>query len=245
MTLCIGHRGAAGSTPENTLRSFRRARELGAAGVEFDVHRTADGHLVVIHDAWLDRTTTGSGLVRDLSLEQVRAADAGVTRGEQFRGERVPTLTEVIAEYPDLLFLELKAGSIHYPGIEAELVDLLRQTGAASRTQVSSFDHHALLRIRELDPALETGLLHGCNLLDPVGAARAAGCTALHPEWYWVTPAYVARAHEAGLTVNVWTVNEPWLIEQMRRCGVDGIMTDYPERMKGGTSTGDTEPTAR
>lgn len=229
MTLRIGHRGAAGTAPENTLVSFRRAKELGAQAVEFDLHRTKDGHLVVIHDPTLERTTTGAGLVRELTLAEIRQADAGVKKGDQFRGERVPTLAELIEAYPDLLFLELKAGSVHYPGIEEEIVGLLRETGAYSRTQISSFDHHALRRIRELAPDLPTGLLHSCNLLDPAGVARAAGCTALHPTWHWATPAYMTQARAAGLEVNVWTVNDPGAVDLMLAVGADGIISDYPE----------------
>lgn len=231
MTLRIGHRGASGTAPENTLVSFQRAKELGAEGVEFDVHRTRDGHLVVIHDPDLARTTDGQGLIRSLTLEEIRAVDAGAWKDEAFRGERVPTLAELVEAYPDLLFLELKAGSTHYPGIEADVVRVLRETGALARTQVSSFDHKALLLLHQLEPTLATAMLHSCNLLDPVGMAQALGCTALHPSWHWVTPEYVAEAHAAGLQVNTWTVNEPWLIAHMRALGVDGIMSDYPERL--------------
>lgn len=231
MTLRIGHRGAAGTAPENTLISFLRAKELGAQGCEFDVHRTKDGHLVVIHDPDLHRTTDGKGLIRDLTLAQIREVDAGAWKGEEFRGQRVPTLAELIDAYPDLLFLELKAGSTHYPGIESDLVAVLRETGALDRTQVSSFDHQALFLLHQLEPTLPTGMLHSCNLLNPVSLAQELGCTALHPNWHWVTPQYVAKAHAANLQVNTWTVNEPFLIAHMRALGVDGIMSDYPERL--------------
>jgi glycerophosphoryl diester phosphodiesterase len=233
MPLRIGHRGAAGTHPENTMASFRRAGEVGADGVEFDVHRTRDGHLMVIHDYWLDRTTTGTGMIRGLSLEEVRQADAGVKTGEQFAGERVPTLQELIrSTSPELrLFLELKAGSVHYPGIEEELVAFIRAEGVQDRVQVSSFDHKALRRLHGLDPNLQLGMLYGENLLDPVGMAKAVGASALHPVWEWVTPDMVEAAHVAGLQVNTWTVNLPEAVTMMRACGVDGIMSDFPERL--------------
>lgn len=233
MPLRIGHRGAAGTHPENTLISFRRAVELCAVGAEFDVHRTRDGHLVVIHDEFLDRTTTGTGLIRDLTLAEIKQADAGVKKGPQFAGERVPTLHEVIAAVPAdfLFFLELKAGSIHYPGIEEDLLRALEQEGVLGRVQVSSFDHHALCRLHELKPDLPLGMLYSENLLDPVGMARAIGAEALHPAWAWVTPELVATAHAAGLKVNTWTANLPEVIAMLKRYGVDGIMSDFPDRI--------------
>lgn len=233
MLLRIGHRGAAGTHPENTLAAFRRAAELGAHGIEFDVHRSADGHLVVIHDATMDRTTSSTGLVMSLTLEQIKQADAGVKKGPEFAGERVPTLRELIqATPPELkLILELKAGSIRYPGIEEDIVKLIREEGAQQRFQISSFDHKALHRIHELAPELSLGMLTVCNHLDPVAMARAIGADSIHPKWEFVTPELVQEAHAAGITVITWTVNEPMFIGMMKQCGVDGIMSDFPDRI--------------
>lgn len=233
VVLRIGHRGASGTHPENTLAAFRQAAVLGADGIEFDVHRTRDGHLVVIHDPTLDRTTTLTGLVRDRTLAEVRGADAGSWKDPRFAGERVPLLEEVLREAPARLklFLELKAGSIHYPGIEEDLVRMLRKEGALERVQVSSFDHHALLRLRQIAPELSLGMLYTCNPVDPVGMARAIGATALHPRFEWVTPELVQRAHASGLQVYTWTVNDSAWVAEMKRCGVDGIMSDFPDRI--------------
>jgi glycerophosphoryl diester phosphodiesterase len=233
MPLRIGHRGAAGTHPENTMVSFRRAIELGSDGIEFDVHRTADGELVVIHDGFLNRTTNGSGLIMATTLSELKELDAGSWKGAQFAGERIPTLRELIRETPSTLhlFLELKAGSIHYPGIEAELIALVTEEGALGRTQISSFDHQALLRIHEQAPQIPLGMLYADNLLDPVGLAKQLGAEALHPAWEWVTPQLVEAAHAAGLKVNVWTVNLPEVVMMMTAAGVDGIMSDYPDRV--------------
>lgn len=233
MTLRIGHRGASGTHPENTLAAFRRAVELGCQGVEFDVHRTADGELVVMHDAFVDRTTDGSGIIMAMTLDQMKALDAGVKKGAQFKGERVPTLRELIRETPKelLLFCELKAGSVHYPGIEQELLALIEAEGAAPRFQISSFDHQALRRIHQLAPSMPLGMLTSCNHIDPVGMAKAIGATAIHPTWEWVTEALVNEAHAAGLDVNTWVVDLPPFIEMMKSYGVDGIMSNYPDRV--------------
>jgi glycerophosphoryl diester phosphodiesterase len=234
MPLRIGHRGAAGTHPENTMASFRRAMEIGVDGLEFDVHRTLDGHLVVIHDAAVDRTTNGSGLVMAMTLEEVQALDAGSWKGPQFAGERVCTLRELIRATPPQihLFLELKAGSIHYNGIEEEVVALLRDEGALGRTQISSFDHHALKRLHEIAPNLPLGMLFADNLLDPVALALEIGCEALHPAWEWVTEEMVEAAHAAGLKVNTWTVNHPFAIARVKAFGVDGIISDFPDRLQ-------------
>lgn len=234
MTLRIGHRGAAGTHPENTLVSFHRAVEAGLDGIELDIHRTKDGHLVVIHDPTMDRTTDAKGYIRDLTLQQVQQADAGRWKGSQFAGQRVPTLRELFRELPASLrfFVELKAGSIHYPGIEEELVQLIREEDAMGRVEVSSFDHHALLRISRLAPDLELGMLFADNPVDPVRMAQECGARALHPYWMWVTPDMVRSARRAGLRVTVWTVNDPHHVALFRdQLRVDGIMSDFPERM--------------
>ena len=231
--LRIGHRGAAGTCPENTLAAYRRAVELGCDGIELDIHRTRDGHLVVIHDFFLNATTTGHGLIRDLTLADVKAADAGVRKGEQFAGERVPTLEEVLDALPEqmTIFVELKAGSMIYPGIEADLLALLERKAAMHRVQVSSFDHQGLAQLHQLAPDLPLGMLYSENLLDAVGMAEAIGCSALHPLFLWVTPMLIQAAHAAGMQVNTWTINEPPFIAQYRAMGVDGIMSDFPERL--------------
>lgn len=233
MPLRIGHRGAAGTHPENTMVSFRRAIELGCDGIEFDVHRTADGELIVIHDGFLNRTTNGTGLIMATSFDQIEGLDAGSWKGAQFAGERVPTLRQLIRETPPTLYLylELKAGSVHYPGIEEQLLSLLAAEGALGRVQISSFDHHALKQLHELAPTLPLGMLFADNLLDPVALAKQVGAEALHPAWEWVTPAFVEKAHAAGLKVNVWTVNLAEAIMLMTACGVDGIMSDFPDRV--------------
>lgn len=229
--LRVGHRGAAGTAPENTLASMRRALEIGVDGVEFDIHRSRDGHLVVIHDPTLDRTTTGSGMVGELSLAEIRAVDAGIRKGEAFAGERVPTLAELVEAVPGpvKLYLELKVGSFLYPGIEEELSRFILERGILDRMQVSSFDHLALLRLRQMLPTLETGMLYLCNPVDSVAMARACGASALHINWMYLTPDQVTAAHQAGLTVNAWTPNQKPAIDHCRSMGVDGIITDYPE----------------
>jgi glycerophosphoryl diester phosphodiesterase len=229
----IGHRGAAGTAPENTLASMRKALAIGVDAIEFDVHRTRDGEIVVHHDFTLERTTTGKGAISDLTLAEIQQADAGCKFAPEFAGERVPTLLELVETVPApvILFLEMKAGSFKYPGIEEELAAFLTKHNLVERTNISSFDHFALKRMRELLPTVQTGMLFTGRPVDPVGMARACGATALHPSYATFTKEQVQEAQAAGLQVNMWTPNTPEAIAYVESLGVDGIITDYPERL--------------
>lgn len=232
----IGHRGASGNYPENTLIAFDAAYEWGAHGIEFDVHRCQDDHLVVIHDSDVSRTTDGYGRVKDLSLVKLQQLDAGSYRGEAFSQERIPTLEEVLSRYTGRiafdLYLELKSGSLHYPGIEEQLIATylaLDETQRAS-VQISSFDHQALFQIKKACPQVRVGLSLDCNVLDPIQMAKAIGAESLNIQWEWVSPTLIDQAHAAELQVIVWTVNTPDVVQILEEMNVDGIITDYPER---------------
>lgn len=211
---------------------MRLALELGVEGVEFDIHRTKDGVLVVIHDPTVNRTSNGTGAVGELTLAELRQLDAGAWKGAQFAGERIPTLAELVEAVPApyRLFLEMKAGDDVYPGIEAQVAQFLQEKGLVERTNISSFDHYVLLRMRQLLPTVETGILYSGRPIDPAAMAKDCGATAIHANWHWVTPEMVMAAHLAGMTVNVWTPNTPEAIARCYALGVDGIITDYPER---------------
>lgn len=228
--LLIGHRGAAGVAPENTIVSFRRAVAMGADAVELDVQRTRDGHLVVMHDRTVDRTTDGTGPVDDLDLATIERLDAGSWKGAAFAGERVPTLDQVIdaVAAPTILFVELKGPAP--TGVEAQLLATVAR--ARSRVRVSSFDHRALARLRRLDAAIPIGALFTALPVDPVAIARSCGASAIHPGAEYVVPELVREAHDAGLEVHVWTANEPREIAALREMGVDGIFSDHPDRLR-------------
>lgn len=240
--LNIGHRGAAGEAPENTLAAFEIALEQGADGVECDVHLSSDGIPVVIHDARLDRTTNGSGLVSEHPAAALRRLDAGSwfngtnpaeKAQQQFAGARVPLLREVLAwarKRGCRVFVEIKAGSDTYPGIEAEVLDTIHQERTAQLATVVSFDCAAIRRLRLLDPNIALGV----TLDRPARAVHLAKLVRAQdvvPHWALATRRFVRRAHREGLGVICWTVNQP---ERMRRKileGVDGIVTDYPGRL--------------
>lgn len=217
------------------MAAFRRAVELKCDAVELDVHKSMDGHLVVYHDYYLGRTSTGRGLLRDATLEQLRAEDAGGWKDPRFAGERIPTLREALIYLRDSglrVVIELKSGSIHYPGVEADVLALVGELDMAERVQISSFDHKALKLIRDRNPSIHLGMLFDGNPLDPVAMARGIGVSSIHAPWQFTTPELVQAAHAAGFPVYVWTVNELPFAALMRACGVDGIMSDFPELLE-------------
>ncbi|MBI2940296.1 MAG: hypothetical protein HYY04_07620 [Chloroflexi bacterium] len=231
--LVIGHRGAAGSAPENTLVSFERAMEIGVDVVELDVHRSLDNHLVVIHDHTLDRTTNGTGLVCEKLVEELRALDAGGWRGAEFAGQRVVTLDEVLAwaRGRTRIAIEIKNGPILYTGIEEQIIAALAEHSMTDAAIVVSFDHLSIRRIRELSSIVATGVLYAARPVDPVALATAAGADALLPQWAQLTEADIEAAHRAGLAVVPWTVNDSGIARRLLEIGVDGITSDCPEQL--------------
>lgn len=241
------HRGGAGLAPENTLAAFRKALELGVDALELDLHVTREGVVVVIHDETLDRTTDGRGDVGDLSLEAVKRLDAGGKFGPAFRGERVPTLREVI----DLvkasgngrvrLDLELKYHQDR-PGkpadFEARVLEILRGTGFAEQVNFISFHHPSLAKVKVLEPNIRTGLLAGGRTPppDPVALVRQFRADYYSPSFRHVTSEAVAALHQAGVPIVPWTVNETTEMRRLMALGIgalagDGIATDFPDRL--------------
>jgi len=229
----IAHRGASGHAPENTMAAFRRAVEMGAQFIETDIHLTRDAQLVAIHDTTLERTTNGSGQVKEFTLDELRALDAGSWYAPEFAGERIPTLDEIVAfarEADVVFYLELKADAPW--GAEHALSAALQRAREPLRTAVLSFIAPALATLRKLDPTLMTGYLYDKPLPDVVQRAVNVGARQLAPRHDLVTPALVDEAHRADLQVITWTVNEPAEMRALSASGVNGIMTDYPDRLR-------------
>jgi glycerophosphoryl diester phosphodiesterase len=226
--LNIGHRGASGEFPENTLPAFAAAIEAGAQMCELDVQLSRDGIAVVIHDDTVDRTTNGVGAVAAMSMAEIRALDAGIRCGARFAGTRVPTLEEVLtlAAGRCALNVELKSADV-----EREVCRLLRAHGVLAETLVSSFDWNALAAARRLEPSLPLGVLAGGRVDAMFETAVRLGAAAVVSRFNLVTRAVVERAHRGGFKLLVWTVDQAATIERMIALGVDGIMTNYPARL--------------
>lgn len=224
--LVVAHRGASADAPENTLAAFRLAAAHGADGIEFDVRATADGHLVVIHDASLARTTDGAGEVGALTLEEIRRADAGAWRGERFRGERVPTLEEVLeaARGRLLVDIELKVG-----GIEGRVVELLARAGMRGQALITSFEEEALARVRAVDSGVAVGLLQ--YLPDPSRLA-ARGVDVYLPHVRALSAAMMETCRAHAVRVIPWTVRNGDEARAALHYGVDGLIADDPRLVR-------------
>lgn len=229
----FGHRGAMGYAPENTVASFERAIALGVDAIEIDVHLTADGEVVVIHDPQLDRTTDGDGLVGQKRLAELKALDAGASFSPEYAGQRIPTLGEVLQLVRGrcVLDVEIKGGPWPYDGIEGKVVTLIREHEMTDQTIVISFDHPTVARVRALAPEIATGTLWSCRPVDPVAVASAAGANAILPFWAYCDAETVEQAHAAGLSVHPWATSEPAIIERLIALGVDSICSNHPDRV--------------
>jgi glycerophosphoryl diester phosphodiesterase len=231
--LVIAHRGASFEAPENTIAAFELAAALGADGIAIDVRVSLDSQPVVLRDANLDRTTSGTGPVERRTVAELKRLDAGGWRGERFRGQRVQTLQEVLERFRDRLefWIELTAGSDRYPEIEDRVVALLGIYGVLDRAVVQSLDHAALARIRASDPDVRVAGLVNRGILDPVAAA-AAGWYAVGAEVKLVTRASIEAVRRAGLPWYVWTVNEPAQMDRLVALEPNGILTDRPDLLR-------------
>jgi glycerophosphoryl diester phosphodiesterase len=216
--LKIGHRGARAYEPENTLSSFRRALELGVDAVELDVRKTVDNELVVIHNADVNKTTDGSGAVNELTLEEIQ-------RFVTEKGEHVPTLEEVldaVARRVKVL-VELKEA-----GTEEQVMDLIRKKRLTENVIIISFLEDALRKVRELSDEVETGLIY-VRHRNPIQAALDLKAEYLLPLYRFTHSSNIQKAHEAGLKVIVWTINNKEEADEYKKKGVDGIASDMPD----------------
>ncbi len=227
----LAHRGASGYAPENTMAAFRIAIDQRADWLEMDVQQTKDGRLVVFHDLRMERTTNGQGALRDLTLEQVQALDAGAWYGPQFAGERVPTFEEVVALARDngiRIFPEVKDPRL-YPGIEERVAAVITAYEYESNTIVQSFDMTSLERLRQMNPRLRLAALY--TAASPLRGEPPVGVSILGPPWEMVTadPAIVRDAHANGRQVVVWSVDTAATVRPLMNARVDGIITSRPD----------------
>jgi glycerophosphoryl diester phosphodiesterase len=229
----IAHRGASGHAPENTLAAFERAVQLGAGFIETDLHLTRDAQFVAIHDATLERTTNGRGSVRDFTFAELRRLDAGKWFDRDYIGQRIPNLDEILefARKHDVIFyLEVKYDAAW--GMHHSLMAALQKAENAARTIVISFDQATLAELRRVDASIMMGFLADEPGTDHVKDTLELGARQLCPKSSLITQELVERAHGADLQVATWTVDD---IEEMKRviaAGVDGIMTNFPDRLR-------------
>ncbi|MBB6218990.1 glycerophosphoryl diester phosphodiesterase [Anaerosolibacter carboniphilus] len=232
-THIFAHRGASGYAPENTMAAFQKALEMGADGIELDVHLSKDGRLIVCHDETLQRTTNGMGWIKDMTLEEIRQYDGGSWFSEEYQREKVPVLEEVldlIQSTKTLLNVEIKNGIVIYPGIERKVINLIRRYALEERTIISSFYHYSLVESKRIDPFIKTGALYVAGWLEPWEYARKIQADALHPIYHNIDLAFVEGCRSYGIDINTYTVNEEADMARLAGMGVAGIITNHPDR---------------
>ena len=234
--LIIAHRGDSAHVPENTLASFAAALEVGADLVEFDVQLTKDRQVVVIHDATVDRTTTGKGRVRDLTLAEIRAFSAGYPSrfGEAHRGERVPTLAKTLGLLKDRarVMVEIKPDAVTDDaegGIEARAIGEVRKAGMEKDAALLSFSRRALLRCRKMAPEIARGhLFQKAEPGEVLAGAREVASELVMPEKRMLTDELRDRGREAGLKLATWVVDDPEELRRLARFDLYGVASNRP-----------------
>lgn len=246
MPLILAHRGASAYAPENTLAAFRLAREMGADGIELDVQLSRDKVPVVIHDDTINRTTNGQGVVTELTVGELARLDAGAWKGDEFRGEPIPTLAQVFdalsdwikptqRDRPCLINVELKTERVRTAGLEREVMNVIARFGVQDRILLSSFNPLSLYRARKINPRLPRGLLYDNSL--PIYFRNAwfrflASPQAMHPEFPMIDARYMQWAQSRRLKVNTWTVDDPVEAARLAKLGVNALITNVPDVMK-------------
>lgn len=235
MTKVWAHRGASGYYPENTISSFEGAIKQNADGIELDVHLSKDGYLIVCHDETLNRTTNGKGFIKQYDLYELKQLDAGSWYDKKFKGEKIPLLEEVIDLIKGTkmeLNIELKAGSIFYPVIEEKVLKMVDKYGIKKQVIISSFDHYSLVKIKDLDKDIKTGILYMEALYKPLDYVKTTKANALHPNYITLTKDIVDEAKAIGIDVNPYTINNEEHVRMIKPMNVNAIITNYPDKVK-------------
>lgn len=240
--LVVAHRGASAYAPENTIAAFELAIELDADALELDLRQTKDSVLVVLHDAEVDRTTNGKGNVRNFTFFELQKLDAGSWFNNEFSDQKIPSLQEVIdlLDESTSIIIELKEGNETYPGIEERVVEIVKQNNIESQTILKSFNPNVLERLRKIDPDIP--LLYVYAVRIPwLGMIIDRGVTFdsvydldveyLQPHRFFLSKSFVEDAKANGYKIISWGVNSTEAINESLEYGVDGIETDYPDKV--------------
>jgi len=226
----IGHRGASSYAPENTMAAFDLALQMGVRHVELDIRLTRDGHIVVIHDDTVDRTTNGFGPVMSYTLAALRELDAGSWFGSPFAGERIPTLSDVLARYKGRAHLHMEIKG-HTPTLAPRTADVVRQHGMQAQVTMTSFQDVRLEEMRAYAPELPLGWLVQTVTDRTIARAHELGATQLCPRADAVTLDLVHRLHSEGFVVRAWGVTTEELMRQVVRAGADGMTVNFPDKL--------------
>jgi len=229
----MAHRGASAYLPENTMEAFKLAMEQKADGFELDVHLTKDGEVIVAHDLRLERVSDGVGRICDYDLAELKTLNFNKTFPDSEKCI-IPTLAEVyelVADTDIIVNVELKTIEELYPTMPEKLICLEREYAMKGRVLYSSFNHYSLMALRQLDKNADIGLLYELGMVDPWVYAQYLSAGAIHPHYFipMVLPETVAKCHEQGVEVNVWTVDDPKAMGFLMNLGVDMLITNKPD----------------
>ena len=235
MVANIAHRGASGNYPENTLLAFRKALEIGVDEIELDLYFTMDEQLVIMHDSTVNRTTDGTGLIADLTLAKIKSLDAGIVFGESFRGERVPTWEEALELVGGKVKLNvhLKGGSEPNGRYERKVAKALHDFHMVEASILACDYDESVARFAEINSAIECRIFpKNRTPKEYIQKSVEIGLRTIQPGRGITTQDFVQRAHNAGLVVHVFYADTPEDMRHFIKVGVDGILTNYPERLK-------------
>ncbi len=243
--IIVGHRGAGGLAPENTLAAIKIGLENKVDRIEIDVHQSLDGKIVVMHDETLDRTTNGKGPIKSKTWDEISQLDAGYKFSPEFKNEQIPLLEDVIRfiDGRAALIIEIKGGSEYYPGIEQHVVDIIRENNTMDWCIVHSFYTGVLEKLHEIEPELKLHKLFVVKFpllpfmlvdggLEYYNFRKHSYITEYSLFYHFANRRIIKKIHNSGKKVNVWTVDDPKDANKLLKLKVDGIITNYPDRIK-------------
>lgn len=231
----FAHRGFSGQYPENTMIAFEKALEAGCEGIEMDVHLTKDNELVIIHDEKTDRTSNITGYVKDMTYEELSKADFSYIYRDKVGSCRIPTLKEyfdLVKDKDIITNIELKTGIFEYIGIENAVYNMIKEYKLEDRILISSFNHNSVMRMKNIAPELKYGFLSETWILNTGEYLNTYNIEAYHPDFHMLTDTEVHDLREHNIKINTWTVNEPDDIQHMIDIRAEGIISNYPDRVK-------------
>ncbi|MBN1328612.1 MAG: hypothetical protein JXA54_03980 [Candidatus Heimdallarchaeota archaeon] len=219
LPIIYGHRGSSILEPENTMRAFARAFQDGAKGIEFDIRMTLDEQIVIIHDGAINRTSNGSGLVKDMSYEELQQFDFG-------KGEKIPLLKEVLKLYGNRFWLNIEIKEI---GLEKQLIEMLIDLNISKKIVISSFIPVTLEKVKEINTNFSTAYLYAIRRINLLQIKNDLKCEGIHPYKNNISKRMLKKAKEQNLAVRVWTIDNPKKAIKLAKMGVDGIITNNPK----------------
>ena len=233
MTRIIAHRGYAGKYPENTLLAFKEAAKFPIYGLELDVHLSKDKIPVICHDERIDRTSNGSGWIKDMTLDQLKSYQFNQTFPQYHEDVALPSLEEFLIWFQDqaplIVNIELKTNIIDYPGLNQAVNQLIQDYQVEDRVLISSFNHHSIQDFQTINSDLDFAFLTGCSLLNPGRYCQAYQGTAYHPHYLGLRPEDLEDCHQAGIAINPYTPDDPQAMKKLEAMGVSAIITNQVE----------------